>query len=79
MKVISQLDIAISDSNNPSMRRLSQGKGPSPAIMLRLPESLYTDVRSLAEKDRRSMVDYVRLVLIDHVEAQRKRKRRRGR
>jgi len=54
------------------MRRLGKGKGPSPRIQLRLPADLYRALEALALKDRRDLIDYIRLALLDHVESRKK-------
>ena len=54
------------------MRRLGKGKGPSPRIQLRLPADLHKALERLALKDRRDLIDYIRLALADHVENKKK-------
>jgi len=44
----------------------------STSIFIRLTESLKASLQELADKDRRTLSDYVRTVLEDHVEKQEK-------
>lgn len=56
------------------MRKLGKGEGASPRLQMRLPQSLHDALVALAGQDRRSLPDYVRLALEDHVAAKKKRR-----
>lgn len=47
--------------------RLEKGTGPSPKVILRLPESLKAKLEALADADSRKLAAYIRLVLERHV------------
>jgi len=55
-------------------RELDKGKGASPFLTVRTPRALLDALERLAASDRRTLSDYVRLVLADHVAAKRKKK-----
>ena len=55
--------------------RPSVGKGgESPKLVIRLAPELLAALRRAAAEDRRTLSDYVRLVLIDHMKAKGKKK-----
>lgn len=56
------------------MKSLGKRKGISPVLTLRMPDDLLKTLREMAEKDRRSLSDYVRIVLEDHVQAKGKKR-----
>jgi predicted DNA-binding protein len=55
-------------SYNMAMKKLDP-KGESPRLILRVPPETLKALQDLAAKDRRTLSDYVRLVLQDHVQA----------
>lgn len=50
------------------MKKLGS-KGEAPRLVVRLAAETLAALKDLATKDRRTLSDYVRLVLQDHVEA----------
>ena len=47
--------------------KLKKGPGEAPKLMLRLSPGLKAELERLAREDRRTLSEYVRLVLEDHV------------
>ncbi len=62
-------------SYNTVMKKLGS-KGEAPRLVLRLAAETLEALKDLAAKDRRTLSDYVRLVLQDHVESAGKRRRK---
>lgn len=60
------------------MGRTLSKKGATPLMCFRIPRGLQDDLRRLAKKDRRNLSDYVRLLLVDHVAAKKRKKRKGG-
>lgn len=50
-----------------AMKKLDP-KGESPRLILRVPSETLKALQELAAKDRRTLSDYVRLILQDHVQ-----------
>ena len=59
--------------NKDVVRKLGK-EGRAPQLILRVTPETLSALKFLAEKDRRSLSEYVRLLLEDHIAAKRKRK-----
>ena len=59
---------------NTGVRKRLGARGEAPFLTLRVSPKLLKTLKALAENDRRSLSDYVRLALEDHIARELKRK-----